>query len=427
MLDSREISSKVLSDIYYGKTFDRALSLNDEYSKLDQRDKSLVSLLVLTSLRRNGQIDAVLSKFIKKPLKKNFFITYLLKISVAQILYLEFPEYSVVHNAVEISKKYKSEKFTNAILRNVCKNKNKFLKEISSIINIPKWIKNDLESFRGKNDLLELSNQIFKEPCIDIIIKKKNFENYNWEKLLCGEKIFENIIRIKNISNIESLPFYNEGKWWVQGLSSSLPVYLINKIFKQSMKQNNSVLDVGAAPGGKSFQLIDLGFKVKSLEISRNRIITFKNNLKRLKLDADVINEDFLDTNLKEKFDFILIDAPCSGSGLMQKKPEMLVVEKDVSNLVKKQKRMLLKASNLVKNGGYIIYCVCSLLNKEGEDQVISFLENNKNFSAVNFFTDILEFGKVLKSGTFLATPNSFVRKGGVDGFFIACLIKNVS
>ena len=111
----------------------------------------------------------------------------------------------------------------------------------------------------------------------------------------------------------------------------------------------------------------------------------------------------------------------------MQKKPEMLVVEKDVSNLVKKQKRMLLKASNLVKDGGYIIYCVCSLLNKEGEDQVISFLENNKNFSAVNFFTDILEFGKVLKSGTFLATPNSFGRKGGVDGFFIACLIKNVS
>ena len=241
------------------------------------------------------------------------------------------------------------------------------------------------------------------------------------------KRFFENIIRIKNISNIESLPFYNEGKWWVQGLSSSLPVYLINKIFKQSMKQNNSVLDVGAAPGGKSFQLIDMGFKVKSLEISRNRIITFKNNLKRLKLDADVINEDFLDTNLKEKFDFILIDAPCSGSGLMQKKPEMLVVEKDVSNLVKKQKRMLLKASNLVKDGGYIIYCVCSLLNKEGEDQVISFLENNKNFSAVNFFTDILEFGKVLKSGTFLATPNSFVRKGGVDGFFIACLIKNVS
>lgn len=123
MVDSREISSKVLSDIYYGKSFDSALLSNVEYSKLDQRDKSLVSLIVLTTLRRHGQINNVLSKFLKKPLKKNFLIGYLLRVSVGQILYLEFPEYSVVHNAVEISKKYKCEKFTNAVLRNVCKNK----------------------------------------------------------------------------------------------------------------------------------------------------------------------------------------------------------------------------------------------------------------------------------------------------------------
>ena len=110
MIDSREISSKILSDIFYGKTFDKALLSNQEYFKLNQRDKSLVSLIVLTSLRRNGQIDTVLSKFIKKPLKKNFLLGYLLKVSMTQIVFLEFPEYSVVHNAVEISKKYKSEK-----------------------------------------------------------------------------------------------------------------------------------------------------------------------------------------------------------------------------------------------------------------------------------------------------------------------------
>ena len=121
MIDSREISSKILSDIFYGKHLIKLYYQTRSIFRLDQRDKSLVSLVVLTSLRRNGQIDAVLSKFIKKPLKKNFFIGYLLKISVAQIVFLEFPEYSVVHNAVEISKKYKSEKkFTNAVLRNVC-------------------------------------------------------------------------------------------------------------------------------------------------------------------------------------------------------------------------------------------------------------------------------------------------------------------
>ena len=141
------------------------------------------------------------------------------------------------------------------------------------------------------------------------------------------------------MSNVEKLPFYKEGKWWVQGLSSSLPVYLINKILKKE-----SVLDVGAAPGGKSFQLIDFGYKVKSIEISKKRLVTFNDNLKRLNLNTEVINKDFFNLNIKEKFDCILIDAPCSGSGLMQKKPEMLVIEKDISSLIKKQKKNVIKS-----------------------------------------------------------------------------------
>ena len=184
MVDSREISSKVLSDIYYGKSFDSALLSNVEYSELDQRDKSLVSLIVLTTLRRHGQINNVLSKFIKKPLKKNFLIGYLLRISVGQILYLEFPEYSVVHNAVEISKKYKCEKFTNAVLRNVCKNKKKLLKEIPPTNNFPEWVKNDLENFLGKKNLISIANQICKEPFLDVNIKKKFLKNINGKKFL---------------------------------------------------------------------------------------------------------------------------------------------------------------------------------------------------------------------------------------------------
>ena len=424
MVDSREISSKILSDVFYGKSFEKALLTNKEYSRLDQRDKSLVSLLVLTTLRRNGQINIVLSKFIKKPLKKNFIVNYLLKISVAQILYLEFPEYSTVHSAVEISKKYKSEKFTNAVLRNICKNKKHIIENIPTTNNIPDWIKKDLKGFLGEKRLASIADQICKEPYIDINIKSKVFESYEWEKILKGENIFKNIVRIKSQSNIVDLPFYKEGSWWVQGLSSSLPVYIISTIFKEN-KKKGTVLDVGAAPGGKSFQLIDFGFKVKSIEISKKRILTFNANLNRLKINSKIINEDFLNAELKEKFDCILIDAPCSGSGLMQKKPEMLVVKKDISSLLLKQKKMLLRASRLVKDGGYIIYCVCSLLKEEGEKQIANFLNDQKCFSTENFFSDILKFGVVLKSNTFLATPNSFGKRGGVDGFFIACLVKN--
>ena len=424
MVDSREISSKILSDIFYGKSFDKALLINEEYSKLDQRDKSLVSLLVLTTLRRNGQINVVLSNYIKKPLKKNFLVGYLLKISVAQILYLKFPEYSIVHSAVEISKKYKSEKFTNAVLRNVCKNKKQLQETISTTSNIPDWIKNDLKKFLGEKTLVSIADQICKEPYIDINIKKKVFENYKWEKILKGENIFKNIIRIKNQSKVSKLPHFENGSWWVQGLSASLPVFLISTIFKKN-KRKVSVLDVGAAPGGKSFQLIDLGFKVKSIEISKKRVLTFSSNLNRLNISSEIINEDFLNVKINKKFDCVLIDAPCSGSGLMQKKPEILVLKKDISNLVSKQKKMLQRASNLVKDGGYIIYCVCSLLKEEGEKQITTFLNDQKCFSAENLFGDILEFGMVLKSNTFLATPNYFKKKGGIDGFFIACLVKN--
>ena len=174
MVDSREISSKILSDVFYGKSFEKALLTNKEYSRLDQRDKSLVSLLVLTSLRRNGQINIVLSKFIKKPLKKNFIVNYLLKISVAQILYLEFPEYSTVHSAVEISKKYKSEKFTNAVLRNICKNKKHLIKNIPTTNNIPDWIKNGLKDFLGEKRLASIAAKSAHQSKEDLRCSTRN-------------------------------------------------------------------------------------------------------------------------------------------------------------------------------------------------------------------------------------------------------------
>ena len=125
----------------------------------------------------------------------------------------------------------------------------------------------------------------------------------------------------------------------------------------------------------------------------------------------------------KKSLIVFLIDAPCSGSGLMQKKPEMLVVEKDISSLIK-NKKMLLKASELVKDGGYIFYCVCSLLNQRRRKSNYFLFKKSKCFSAINIFADVSEFGKLLKSNTFLVTPYSFKNQGGVDGFFMACLMK---
>ena len=425
MTNSREIASLILSNVYQGKKLDWALNTSKNLSKLDSRDRAFVNLLVLTALRRQGQIDKITSKFIKKPLKSNSQVNYILKIALAQILFMDTPDYSAVNTAVEISKKYNLDKLVNAVLRSVLREKNT-ININSTEANIPNWLTKNTINHLGEKRLSMISKQIVKEPPIDIKIKKKIFQRFNWEEILEGKNIFQETIRINHKGDISKLPFYSEGHWWIQGLAATFPVILINDIFKDHKKSEVSILDVGASPGGKSFQLIEAGFKLKSIEISNVRIKKLLKNLNRLKYETKIINEDFIEHEIDEKFDCILIDAPCSASGLIQKKPEMLVIKKNINDLKIKQKLMLQKAAKLLKNGGYLIYCVCSIIYSEGEEQIQKFLQNFKNFSLVNCFSSIESFGIINNDlPCFFITPEFVTKNGGIDGFFIACLKKN--
>ena len=425
MTNSREIASLILSNVYQGKKLDWALNTSKSLAKLDSRDRSFVGLLVLTALRRHGQIDKIISKFIKKPLKSGSQVIYILKIALAQIIFMDTPDYSAVNTAVEISKKYNLDKLVNGVLRSVLREK-KTINVNSTEENIPNWLRKTTIDHLGEDTLSSISKQIVKEPPIDVKVKKQIFEKFNWEEVLEGKNIFRETIRINHKGDISKLPFYSEGHWWIQGLAATLPVILINEIYKDQKKNEISILDVGAAPGGKSFQLIESGFKLKSIEISNVRIKKLLKNLNRLKYETEIINEDFITHKIDEKFDCILIDAPCSASGLIQKKPEMLVTKKNINDLKTKQKLMLERASKLLKDGGYLIYCVCSIIYSEGEEQIQTFLQNFKNFSLINCFSSIKSFGIVNNNPPcFFITPDFITENGGIDGFFIACLKKN--
>ena len=425
MTNSREIASLILSNVYQGKKLDWALNTSKNLGKLDSRDRAFVNLLVLTALRRHGQIDKVISKFIKKPLKSGSQVIYILKIALAQIIFMDTPDYSAVNTAVEISKKYNLDKLVNGVLRSVLREKDT-INVNSTEENIPNWLRKTTINHLGEETLSSISKQIVKEPPIDIKVKKKIFQKFNWEEILEGKNIFRETIRINHKGDISKLPFYSEGYWWIQGLAATLPVILINEIFKDQKKNEISVLDVGAAPGGKAFQLIESGFKIKSIEISNVRIKKLLKNLNRLKYQTEIINGDFITHKIDEKFDCILIDAPCSASGLIQKKPEMLVIKKNINDLKTKQKLMLERASKLLKDGGYIIYCVCSIIYSEGEEQIQTFLQNFKNFSLINCFSSIKSFGIVNNNPPyFFITPDFVTENGGIDGFFIACIKKN--
>ncbi len=426
MFNTREIATQILTDIYLKfEFFETAVLLSKNFSRLNQRDKAFVRYLVLNTLRRNGQIDKVLNDYVKIPIKKkNFYILNLLRLSICQILFLDIKEYSIVNTAVEISKNYKVDKFVNGLLRNVCRNKYKILQSLDHTNNIPHWIKNDIIQNLGKETLEKISKRVVNEPNLNIKIKASCLKKKNWEKLLNGKFILDDLLKTQNDGLIEKKPFFNEGNWWVQNISSTLPVKLISRIFNDFDKSKISVLDVGAAPGGKTFQLIEENFNVKSLEISQRRIRRLKKNLQRLKFDTDIICEDFLNYQCSDLFDCILIDAPCSASGLMQKKPEILIrnKEKNIEKLIDKQQMMLKKSAQFLKIGGYIVYCVCSIHSSEGSSQIETFLRENKNFKIVEFKNIVSNFGKFLKKGMLTIIPEDFGCNAEADGFFISIL-----
>ena len=428
MSNSREIATHILVDIYQKNEFFETISAkNREFNRLEPRDKAFVRLIIFNTLRRNGQIQKVIYEFIKKPLKKNkSFILNLIRISICQILYLDIKEYSVVNSAVELSKPFKLEKFVNGLLRNICRNKSKIKMMVLNESNIPKWIRNDIKKNLGNNVLKDIENTIIKEPYTDINLKKNSIKDRNWERTLNGEFVADGLIRMNSDGPIEKKPLFNKGIWWVQGISATVPVSLISQLYKDLDVKKVKILDVGAAPGGKTFQLLDLGFNVTSLEISERRIKRLKENLARLNFKSTIIHKDFFIFNSNEIYDCILLDSPCSASGLMQKKPEILVLEKKeiFEKLIIKQTKMLEHSIRFIKQGGYIVYCTCSVHSRENIEIVENFLSKNLNFKLVPFNNEVCAFGLMIKEGMLITLPNDKKIKGGVDGFFISILKK---
>ena len=431
MINTREIASKLLQKIYKNQHLDKVCEEDQDFMRLDQRDKNFIRLTILETLRRNYQIDSIIKKFLKKPLNlKRDLIQNLLRIATCQILFLKISEYAVVNSSVEFAKKYNLHNLTNAILRNICRQKVKLLDEFKDLSNIPDWITSDLSKYLEAKDLQEISNTIIKQPELNIKIKKCLLDSRNWEETLNGKLVHSDVIITDTDGKIENKPFYKEGHWWIQGISSSLPVKCIEKIFYSYKPSEVKILEIGAAPGGKTAQLIDYGYQTVSLESSFDRSQKLKQNLERLNYKANVICQNFLDYKSKKKFNAVLLDAPCSASGLLQKKPEILISNKqlELENLIFKQEKLLSHASNFIDKNGYLVYCVCSIHSAEGSEQILKFLKFNENFSLITPDENIIKYGKLIQESMLLITPKrySFFEdcSGFIDGFFIAILKK---
>ncbi len=421
-LISRYIIFEALKSLKNKKTnYDSIFLKITKNKKISSSDIRLIQNVVLTSMRYHLEIDQILKKYVKK-IDKNSNSYFLILSSIAQIVFLNFKDYAVINSSVEIAKNKKYLKiypaFINGLLRNIARNKKNLSKIRVSFSMLPRWFKDQTKNWDQKLKI-NFVNTIKKEPNIHLVFK--NSEDLEKFKLL-SIKTTKNSLVIKKNTKIENLPKYKEGIWWVQDFSSMLPLFLLD------IKNSKKVLDMCAAPGGKSIQLLCKKTDVVSYDKNKNKVSIMKKNFRRLNFNNEVINKDSLKIDSKNKFDIVIIDAPCSAIGTIRRNPEIFYrhCSPNFQYITSTQYKFLNKAKNLVRSKGIIIYMVCSFLNNEGNSQIERFLYENKNFSLIKFFSKSQDISKLINAKGFFKTyPIKFRNKFLIDGFFAAQLQKN--
>lgn len=414
MTDSRAISLRILNEIL-GKQQPFQLSPD-----ISSTDRPFIRMLIMTSLRHLIYIEQVISNFSSQKNLKPATLKYILILGTAELLYMQSPDYAVINSYVNITKKQSnrfSAGFVNAVLRNISRNKNKLQQSDQGKFFSPSF-RQLLQSSYSDETINQIEKSSSTEPFLDItILDSSSPLNYLGKTLPLGT------LRLKHKGRIEELPDYNEGTWWVQDFSSALPVKMLGDI------KGKKVLDLCAAPGGKTAQLLAAGAIVTAIDISSSRLQTLQQNLHRLHLQAEnIICSDAIEflNSVSQKYDIILLDAPCSATGTIRRHPEIahLKTTQDIIKQSLLQKQILELSSKALMPHGTLLYCTCSLCYEEGEQQINNFLSNHPEFNIINLAPKLPDELKILANsqGFIRILPNHLESYGYADGFFIAAI-----
>lgn len=406
--------------------------INTLKEQISETERPFGNMLLLTTLRRLENLKQILQKFLHKKIPaKDKAVYYVLLLGAAEILYLATPDYAAINEYVNIAKK-KAGRFpagmVNAVLRQIAAQK----ENLNTVFNkgaFPLEFKRILIKDYKVEEIKKMEEILHYEPPLDIIPKQ---DAVGWAQKLNAVLFSNGTLRLAKADKVSELEGYAQGQWWVQDLAASLPVLLLGDI------KNKKVLDLCAAPGGKTAQLLAAGAEVTALDIDAERVEKLKENIWRLQLTANLttIVSDavlFLE-NCRDLFDVIVIDAPCSATGTFRRHPEVLH-HKTIADVEKQkalQKTFLQKAANKLKTGGKILYCTCSIAKSEGERQVESFLNKNHDFRLCPVDMENLQRYEginldknIIDKGVLRTLPYYMKDIGGMDAFFAACLQKN--
>ncbi len=396
---------------------------------LDDRDRALARNIVATTLRRLGSLRHLLNRFLDKGVPPDApQLEFILMIGATQILFLEVPDHAAVDLSVRLVQANKRQAhysgLVNAVLRRVAREGQKTLaKQEIAALDTPAWLLHRWSKTYGEDTARSIAAANSREAALDLTVKS---DPAGWAARLNGQVMPNGTVRLLAPGPVPSLPGYDEGQWWVQDAAASLPAHLFGDI------RGMSVADLCAAPGGKTAQLAHAGANVVAVDRSKVRLARLQDNLKRLDLNAEIVAADAAVWGAGP-FDAVLVDAPCSATGTIRRHPDIPWQKHpgDIAKLAALQQRLLDNAARIVKPGGVIVYCTCSLEPEEGESAIASFLERTPSVGHWPISADEI-FGQaefLTPSGDLRTLPSHWPspesRMGGLDGFFAARLRKH--
>lgn len=392
--------------------------------RLPSRDRAFARLLVATVLRRLGQIDALIADCLNIPLAPRAAVVQdILRLGVAQLLFLRTPPHAAVATSVDVaqSRGFVSHKgLVNAVLRRLSvEGEQRVEAQDAPRLNTPDWLWQSWSRTYGERTARAIAEAHLKEAPLDLTLRNDAEE---WRAKLDGVLLPTGTLRRTAGGALATLPGYAEGAWWVQDAAAALPARLFGDL------AGREVVDLCAAPGGKTAQLATAGARVTAVDRSIRRLDRLAVNLQRLELPIEAVAADALTWRPPHPVDAALLDAPCSTTGAIRRHPDVphLKLPEDVARLSMVQENLLRAAIDMLRPGGTLIYCTCSLEPEEGLERIESLFYAGLPIERREI--DPAELGAppewITAAGDLRTLPCYFGEYDGIDGFFCARLVK---
>ncbi|WP_306114240.1 MULTISPECIES: RsmB/NOP family class I SAM-dependent RNA methyltransferase [unclassified Roseovarius] len=391
------------------------LVASGKLDRLSPPDRARAQRLANDTLRSLDRADRLLSRQVRKP--PALHVRNILRLGTVELC-MGGDAHGVVHELVGLlgndRRHAKLKGLVNAVLRKMAGDAGKPWNDLR-LPRLPGWLREPLVAAWGANPVNQMEKVHFAGAPLDITARS---DAEGWADKLGGALLPTGTIRLADAGQVSTLPGFDEGAWWVQDAAAALPVKVL------APQKGQAILDLCAAPGGKTLQLAAAGAEVTALDISERRMQRVQENLTRTGLRASIVVGDALQH--EGQYDAILLDAPCSATGTIRRHPDLPHAKdgSDFGELIALQAQMIDQALGLLKPGGRLVYCTCSLLPDEGECQVDEALLRHDGLKTDPAALSLpgVDPAWVTEEGGLRLRPDYWAEKGGMDGFYIACL-----